>query len=84
MMQRPPELRHRRDRATFTPGPALPSARGRSRQVCAAVNALAVQGDSGADAIATAASAYQITQAQVVAAIGERCPELKKIIPAGA
>jgi hypothetical protein len=53
-------------------------------KVCAAVNALAVKGDSGADAIATAASAYQLTQAQVVAAIGERCPELKKIIPAGA
>jgi len=53
-------------------------------RVCAAVNALAVAGDSGADTISTAASAYQLTQAQVVAAIGERCPELKKIIPAGA
>jgi hypothetical protein len=53
-------------------------------RVCAPVNALAFKGDSGADAIATAASAYQLTQAQVVAAIGERCSELKKIIPAGA
>jgi hypothetical protein len=51
--------------------------------VCAAVNALVFNGYSGSDAIATAAMAYKITQAQVVYAIDHRCPQLKKIVPAG-
>jgi hypothetical protein len=42
------------------------------------------EGDSGADAISTAGSAFQVTQAQVIAAINDRCPQLKRIIPAGA
>lgn len=56
-------------------------------RVCAAVNAMtnALTGsDTGADAITTAASAYHLTQAQVVYAIDLRCPELKRIVPARA
>lgn len=73
-------------RAASAPASASPVASvdaGTAGQICAAVNALANEGDSGADIIATAASAYQVTQAQVVAAIGKRCPQLKKVIPAG-
>lgn len=51
--------------------------------VCAAVNALVQTGDSGTDAIATAARAHNITQAQVVYAIDDRCPALKGIVPRG-
>lgn len=51
--------------------------------VCAALNALIFSGDSGADAIATAARAHNITQAQVVRAIDNRCPSLKRIVPPG-
>jgi hypothetical protein len=50
--------------------------------VCAGLNAMTFAGDSGADAISTVANAYRLTQAQVVAAIGERCPDLKRIVPA--
>jgi len=70
-----------------TAAPASPAAAvdaGTAGMICAALNALAFKGDSGGDAIATTATAYQVTQAQVVAAIGERCPQLKRIIPAGA
>jgi hypothetical protein len=56
---------------------------GTAGQVCAALNALTVQGDAGADAIATAASAYHLTRAQVVYAIDHRCPQLKRLVPAG-
>lgn len=52
--------------------------------VCAGLNAMTFEGDSGADAISTVASAYHLTQAQVVAAIDERCPQLKRIVSAGA
>jgi hypothetical protein len=53
-------------------------------RVCAALNALDFAGHSGADAISTAAGAFRITQAQVIYAIDHRCPQLKKIVPAGA
>jgi hypothetical protein len=52
-------------------------------RVCAALNALTYNGDTGADAIATAAGAYHVTQAQVVYAIDHRCPVLKRIVPTG-
>jgi hypothetical protein len=45
--------------------------------VCAALNALTYAGNNGANAIATAASAYHVTTAQVVRAIDDRCPALK-------
>ena len=45
-------------------------------------NALEFAGHSGADIIATAAKAYNITRAQVVYAIDHRCPGLKSIVPA--
>ena len=79
--------------ASSTGAPASPTAQasapasvdaGTAGRVCAAVNAMTVAGDSGADAISTAASADQLTKAQVVAAIDERCPQLKRIVPAGA
>jgi hypothetical protein len=56
---------------------------GKAGEVCAALNALLFAGHTGADAIATAAQAYGITQAQVVYAIDHRCPELRRIVPAG-
>jgi len=49
--------------------------------VCAAVKALEFVGHSGADIIATAAEAYNTTQAQVVYAIDHRCPGLESIVP---
>ena len=72
--------------ATMAPPPA-PSATpsvdaATAGRVCAAANALEFAGHSGADIIATAAKAYNITQAQVVYAIDHRCPGLKSIVPA--
>jgi hypothetical protein len=55
---------------------------GTAGQVCAGLNAMMSEGDSGADAISTVANAYYLIQAQVVAAIDERCPQLKRIVPA--
>lgn len=52
--------------------------------VCAALNALSFTGDSGADAIATAARAHSITEAQVIYAIDHRCPQFRQMIPKGA
>jgi hypothetical protein len=54
---------------------------GTAGQVCAGLNAMTFVGDSGADAISTVANAYHLTQAQVLAAINERCPDLKRIVP---
>lgn len=52
--------------------------------VCAAVNALVRTGNTGSEAITTAASAYKVTKAQVLYAIDHRCPALKRIVSAGA
>jgi hypothetical protein len=74
--------------ATAPSSPALPPSAvpsvdaATAGRVCAAVNALVSTGDTGAIAIATAASAYHVTQAQVVGAIDDRCPALKSIVPA--
>jgi hypothetical protein len=63
---------------------AVPSVdAGTAGMVCAALNAMAFEGDNGADAIATAARAYHLTKAQVVYAINHRCPALKRIVPPG-
>jgi hypothetical protein len=68
-------------KVTSTPG-VVPLDAGTEGRVCAALNALSNQltgTDTGSQAIGNVAGAYQASRAQVIRAIDDRCPQLKKL-----